>query len=411
MKIIIIGAGASGLMAARELAKQHAEVIVLEQADRTGGRIHTFVPPGFTHQVEAGAEFIHGDLPLTKKLIKKAKLSMAAVSGQIYRFENGRMKSTFGQSKSWGAFYNALQDLQADCTLEALLQNSFASKKYETLRREVREMAQGLDLADPTQLSVFGIREEWLSGETQFRPVGGYGPLLEFIRNDSISEKYQLLLNQQVLAIRWEPGRVEVQTQGDRFKADAVLITAALGTLLKKEITFDPPVLETENLFSAIGFGCVIKMALEFDDAFWSRKYPALGFLFTRDGITFWSQLSEQRPVLIAWIGNGYIDRYRNFSDGQLVQEAIGHLSEVFDRIKEKLGASAVFRYAEESTSGGGYSWLKPGSKKAIRKINRGIENTIWFAGEAFHPGNETATVEAALQSGKFAARKILKTI
>ncbi len=409
MKVIIIGAGASGLMAARELVKKDIEVLVLEKADRIGGRIHTFVPPGFTNSIEAGAEFIHGNLKLTQSLVKRARQAIAPVSGKMYRFENGKMRSTFGQSKPWEEFYTALQNLKTDCTLEEFLQKSFGTARYKKLRLEIREMAQGLDLADPAQLSVLGIREEWLSEETQYRPVGGYGPLLEFIRNDAASEKYQLLLNQEVSQIGWKPGRVEVHTQNAHFKANAVLITIALGSLFKKEIRFDPPIAETEKLFSAIGFGGVIKMALEFDDAFWNQEYPDLGFLFTQDGITFWSQLSQQRPLLTAWIGAGYIGQYRNCSDRELTGKAMDQLSAVFGKVKQK--ASAVFRYDDQSTPGGGYSWLRPGSKKAIRKINQGIENTIWFAGEALHPGTETATVEAALQSGKFAARRILKSL
>jgi monoamine oxidase len=49
--------------------------------------------------------------------------------------------------------------------------------------------------------------------------------------------------------------------------------------------------------------------------------------------------------------------------------------------------------------------------KKAIDEINKGVENTIWFAGEALYPGAEPGTVEAALQSGRYTARKILKTL
>ena len=69
--ILIIGAGAAGLMAAKRLAKRY-RVIVLEADDRTGGRIYTTDVTGFTRPIEAGAEFVHGKLPLTMRLLKKA---------------------------------------------------------------------------------------------------------------------------------------------------------------------------------------------------------------------------------------------------------------------------------------------------------------------------------------------------
>ena len=58
--ILIIGAGAAGLAAARELSSANFKVIVLEARDRIGGRVYTnrtFAPI----PIEFGAELIHGD--------------------------------------------------------------------------------------------------------------------------------------------------------------------------------------------------------------------------------------------------------------------------------------------------------------------------------------------------------------
>ncbi len=71
-EILIIGAGAAGLMAARELALAGRRVRVLEARERAGGRAYTVHDPSFRLPVELGAEFVHGDLPLTGMLLKKA---------------------------------------------------------------------------------------------------------------------------------------------------------------------------------------------------------------------------------------------------------------------------------------------------------------------------------------------------
>jgi monoamine oxidase len=70
--ILVIGAGAAGLMAAYKLSQQGKKVIVLEARNRTGGRIHTINQESFFQHAELGAEFIHGDLPVTLNLLKEA---------------------------------------------------------------------------------------------------------------------------------------------------------------------------------------------------------------------------------------------------------------------------------------------------------------------------------------------------
>src|SRR5262245_44670131 len=86
--VIIVGAGASGLMAALELADKFM-VIVLEANKRIGGRIHTVKSTQSSLCVEAGAEFIHGNLPVTFNLLKQAGINYVETEGKFYRKEKG----------------------------------------------------------------------------------------------------------------------------------------------------------------------------------------------------------------------------------------------------------------------------------------------------------------------------------
>src|SRR5215212_7649157 len=90
--VIIIGAGAAGLMAAKILSENKITVCVLEARNRIGGRVYTVSKPGFSKPIEAGAEFIHGKLPLTTALLRKTGLERYKVDGELWQIKNGELK-------------------------------------------------------------------------------------------------------------------------------------------------------------------------------------------------------------------------------------------------------------------------------------------------------------------------------
>jgi monoamine oxidase len=413
MKVIIIGAGAAGLMAAKELTRAGVEVVVIEALDRIGGRIHTFMPDGFTAHVEAGAEFIHGRLPLTFSLLKEAGIGYRPVGGEMYRYQNGAVHRDSGEDGLWKNFYQALNSLTNDCTVQDLLDARFPSPEYEDLRRQVRGRAQGLDLADVSRLSAFSIREEWQSKEKQYRPSGGYGSLLEYLHQTAAtSANYELQLKQKAKELIWSKGMVTVKTDDKVFSGHAVIVTVPLGNLCNGDITFTPDIPQTRALFGQIGFGSVIKIALEFAHPFWNALYPDMSFLFCDEGFTFWTQLPEKSPLLTVWIGNDHVEGYEDVTDAELIDKALLNLQKVFEAedIKHLFRAGTAFRYGRDAFSHGAYSWLTPESCLAIETINGGIGNTVWFAGEALHPLSGAALVEGALESGREIANKILRT-
>ncbi|HYY60139.1 MAG TPA: FAD-dependent oxidoreductase, partial [Burkholderiales bacterium] len=74
-EVIVIGAGAAGLAAARELTAAGRSVLVLEARERVGGRCWTRRMSGLDIPVELGAEFIHGEAHVTHSLLRDAGLA------------------------------------------------------------------------------------------------------------------------------------------------------------------------------------------------------------------------------------------------------------------------------------------------------------------------------------------------
>ncbi|HYE56113.1 MAG TPA: NAD(P)-binding protein, partial [Chitinophagaceae bacterium] len=82
-EIIVIGAGACGLYASLLLSRLGKKVTILEARERTGGRIHTISDPSFSLPVESGAEFVHGNLGLTKQLLREAGAEYYKLTGRV----------------------------------------------------------------------------------------------------------------------------------------------------------------------------------------------------------------------------------------------------------------------------------------------------------------------------------------
>src|SRR3569832_2125546 len=181
--IIVIGAGAAGLMAARELGRAGRRVPILEARDRCGGRIDPLPAAEFGYRAEGGAEFVHGEAPVTRRLLRDAGLSLLPLEGARWTVRNGAFSRDETPERNSDALYRALSELTSDMSVTTFLDRYFAGEEFAPLRQSVVRMVMGYDAADPDRASVLALRDEWMHSErsAQGRVVGGYGPMLDFL--------------------------------------------------------------------------------------------------------------------------------------------------------------------------------------------------------------------------------------
>src|SRR5215472_17952890 len=160
---LIVGAGAAGLMAARELARSNKKVTVLEARDRCGGRIYPLPAQQFGYPAEGGAEFVHGAAPVTRALMREAGLSLLPMKGTRWDARNGAFSPNESRLAHAALLHRALSELKTDLPVAEFLKTHFASQQYADLRDAIKRMVEGYDAADPDRASTFAFRDEWMA--------------------------------------------------------------------------------------------------------------------------------------------------------------------------------------------------------------------------------------------------------
>jgi monoamine oxidase len=415
--IIIVGGGVAGLMTAMELLKNNYNVTILEANDRLGGRIHTIHDPAFLYPVEKGFEFIHGKLPLTIQLLKEARIEYVPVKGEMIRIENGEWKTQDDFTVGWEELMEQMNLVREDMTVSEFLKKNFSDNKYEDLRKSVVRFAQGFDLADPSKASVLALREEWTAEEEeQFRIPGGCDQLINYLEKNCIESGGTIHTSSAVTKIKWQKNNVKVTTADNKvYNGSKIIITISLGMILSEPpgISFEPLIDNYLKAAQKIGFGTVVKVLLQFKERFWEEKKKNLGFLLTGEVIpTWWTQLPSSYPLLTGWVGGPLAWELENKDDKTILELALQSLSNVFKKpvpeLKQLLTASMVANWIKDPFAKGGYSYSMIESSKSQKLFSKPIDNTIYFAGEAFYDGPSPGTVEAALVSGKNVVEKII---
>jgi monoamine oxidase len=428
--ILVIGAGAAGLMAARTLVKSGKTVIVLEARNRLGGRIHTIDDESFFKHAELGAEFVHGNLPVTLGLLKEAGIPLQHSGGEMWQYQDGHFSNNGFFIEEWDLLMKKLGELKNDISIGDFLQNEFPDKKYEGLRKSVERFVCGYDTADPYKASAFALRTEWQGedDDAQHRIKGGYGAMVNYLEQETVAEGGKIYLNSVVKEIDWYKNIAKVITDsGDVYQATKVIIALPLGVLQadknkKGAISFNPPIPEQIGALNEIGFGAIIKVLLEFETLFWEDKQVEklagknlmeMAFIISDQEIpTWWTQTPEHSPVLTGWLGGPAAEAKKDLTDDELLQLSLQSLASIFKRevqdLKDQLVAFKIVNWTIDPFALGSYSYDTIAAPASREVLNSAVSDTLFFAGEYLYEGPAMGTVEAALTSGKGVAERII---
>lgn len=425
--VLVIGGGAAGLAAAASLVDAGLSVRLLEARDRLGGRIWTRREPGLPAPLELGAEFVHGAAPATLRLLSACGGAVVDTPDVHWRARRWRLEPGDDAFAAVGPLLAPAKRLRGDLSFDAYLA---ARRAPAAVKELARMMVQGFDAADPARVSVRSIACEWTGGAgteaPQYRPLGGYGPMLDALVARLPPGRFDLRLATRVRAIAWRRGRVDAIADGPAgertHRAARAVIALPLGVLQATagdaaHVQFQPVLRSKQRALAGLAPGPVLKLVLRFRRAFWDElergRYRNVSFWHVAGAPfpTFWNALPTRAPLLTAWAGGPHAEAMADLDDGARIDRALATLERVLPdpRWRDDLQGAWLHDWQRDACSRGAYSYVLAGGGESRRALARPLAGTLYFAGEASDVDGESGTVAGALQSGARAARQLLR--
>ena len=439
--VVVIGAGAAGLSAARALHESGVDVVVLEARERVGGRIFTHRDRGTSIPIELGAEFIHGSAPELDEILRDASLAGCDISGRRWQVVGESLRPA---DDFWDRLDRVMRRLdperRPDRSFHEFLNKKPGGRRLSRARALALQYVKGFHAADPARISERALAEGGSPrGDVRERRIGrvldGYDRVTEWIATplgDAVRT------SAIVRRIRWAPGNVLVEARHadgrprPSVSARAAIITVPLGVLQAPvgepgAIEFDPPLRQKRDALHQLATGHVVRITLRLSERFWASDWyarqigteelDALSFLHTSDEQfpVWWTAYPVRARVLVGWHGGPGALQLSRLASEQLEDAAIASLARQFHlparRVRGMVQAAWTHDWTHDPFARGAYSYQSVGGADAPAALARPLRGTLFFAGEAADAEGRTGTVHGAIATGRRVAEEVTRSL
>ena len=436
--VVVVGAGAAGLAAARDLAGAGLSIALLEARGRVGGRILTVRDSDAPGPIELGAEFLHGAAEETLRIVRAARLEVVKLPDEHLQGQNGRFHA---MADFWGLIERSGRDIARllkrrngrDLSVHDYLERAALPPERRAMLAMFVEgyHAAHLDLISAGALANGDGEASDDEKDAQHRLVEGYDGVARWLRDGLDPDQVQLRLGTTVTGVRWKRGEVVVTCRGvdgadvEPFRARAAVITVPHAVLKARQIRFQPEVPALERAVDLLEAGQVFKIVLRFRDSFWDEPDFVKRRLARRNGTpeplafvhargvavpTWWTMRPLRLPLLTGWAGGPQAESLLAESPAARLERSLDALSKGLAvprrLIADSLEAWYCYDWRADPFSRAAYTYARVGGLNAQKVLARPVMGTLFFAGEATS-SDETGTVAGALASGRRAARQL----
>ena len=330
-KVIIIGAGAAGLAAAKVLQLNGIDYEILEATERYGGRIKKdSLLADFP--IDVGAEWIHSN-PVVLNILKGKKGNEIDEELIPYHLED---------AYSW----NGLE--------------------YEKVSKSKLDFDYNF------------------MPESKFKKSTWYDYIEKNIAN---KVKHKIKFSSAVTEIDYSNNKVIITTEnGKSHKADKVLVTVSIGVLKSNKIKFIPELSqEKKESIESVSFLPGFKLIMKFDEKF----YPDAINCNTTSGEKVYYDIAfkkETKTNILGLLvtGNSTKKYYAYKTEEKIVESAITELDAIFNgKASESFsGEYIIENWGQHNFTMGTWTQAFQEKNRNLKILNQPINKKIYFAGE-----------------------------
>ncbi len=358
-KVIIIGAGASGLAAAKILERNKVDYQIIEATDRYGGRLkkNTILAD---FPIDIGAEWIHNLPPILNRL--KGKKGDEVEEELIpYRLE---------KAYNWdGKNYKEVSKKKLDSNFDFFPESKFKNSTW-----------------------------------------------YDFVNKNLAKEvKHKIIFNAPVTSINYSDDKVIVTTKDGKIHiADKVLVTVSIGILKSEAIKFIPDLgNKKKKAINRVDFFPGFKLIMKFSEKF----YPDAIDCKVKKGEKTYYDLAFKKAakshifgLLVA--GSLAKDYYQLGAEEKIVSAALKELDQILDGKASKFytGEYILENWGKHEFTLGTWTNASLNERFSLKALNQSLQKKVYFAGEIYDVHRQLG-VPGAILSGYDVVDRLLEGV